>query len=435
MRTTTEARKGDRTVKRAITRGARLLASLVLVSACQEVVLPEPPPSADSLQRISFRVQRPSPPRRLDIPGVLRLPANTEGKAPAIVLLHGARGIDGTGAHYAQALNEAGIATLEIDLIAPRGLPTTAPLTPADIMVDAYGALDYLAAHPVIDATRIGIAGLGWGGSFAVIAAAEHYVKQSFSGEARFAAHLALYPMCHLLHGDGPFSDVVADSWTQAPILILAAGLSDYESFDSCPKFLASLPEDKRALVSEHVYQNATFGFDDARGPRTFFDRLARFGRGGRVSQVPDAEAAADARERVVAFFGQAFGLSDAPASGLEDKNEGAPGSGRELPPVDAKEKNDASPGMELEIPVMGSGDEEKKGGLELPAVVPEDKEKGAPGAGTAAPAPAGEGEVRDSPGLVIELPAIGGEDEETEEPPAVVLPAMLPAQVPGTGD
>lgn len=420
-------------MKRPIAPRARRLVMVALVSgvsACLSVTPPEPEPGATSGRQVSYRVQHPSPPRRLEIAGVLRLPADTQGKVPAVVVLHGARGVDGTGARYADALAGAGVAAFEIDLIRPRGLPTTAALEPADVMIDAFGALDFLAGQPAIDGTRIGILGLGWGGSLALMMTSEHYVALGHSGDSRFAAHAALYPMCNLLREEGPYGEILADSWTQAPVLILASGLSDYEAPDSCPKFVAGLPEDKRALVTEHVYEKATFGFDEMRGARTFFDRHARFGRGGQVSLVPDADAAADARERVVAFFGRAFGLGgDEPPAKTTDAPKDAPGIEVEIPVPGTEEDTEERKG-----PAPGDGEGQKEGsggGIEMPSFGTEEDDK----APTGVPAKGAGRGGEETPGLVIGLPARGGDEKEAEEPPAIELPATAPSPAPRTGD
>src|SRR5208337_1754175 len=43
-------------------------------------------------------------------------PAGSMTKVPAVLILHGSGGVDGRGAFYARALQEAGIATLEITM-------------------------------------------------------------------------------------------------------------------------------------------------------------------------------------------------------------------------------------------------------------------------------------------------------------------------------
>ncbi|MEQ1519212.1 MAG: hypothetical protein ABL931_22275, partial [Usitatibacteraceae bacterium] len=89
---------------------------------------------------------------------ILRIPTEAPRPMPAVVIVHGSSGVDSRGNFYATALNNAGIATLEIDMWSARGLaggterPKGVPLT----LPDAYGAFKLLAANPAIDAKRIG---------------------------------------------------------------------------------------------------------------------------------------------------------------------------------------------------------------------------------------------------------------------------------------
>ncbi len=48
------------------------------------------------------------------VEGLLLTPTNAEKPYPAVVIVHGSGGVDGRGAFYAKALNEAEIATFEI---------------------------------------------------------------------------------------------------------------------------------------------------------------------------------------------------------------------------------------------------------------------------------------------------------------------------------
>ena len=271
-----------------------------------------------SAARVDFKISNVTPSgARLNISGELRTPkdaANPEGKVPAVVIVHGTRGIDGTGARYAAVLNGVGIATLEIDMFGPRGLPSSAALSPDDNLPDVFGALGYLAAQSAIDPGRIGVMGVSWGGGLAVMTAVEQYIRLAYGGENRFAAHAAVYPTCHGFHGSGAYAGVAEGRWSGAPVLILAAALNDFEAPESCPKFVSELPEQTRQLVSEHIYPGVTHGFDGLHGRRTYFDRTAHFGRGGYVSEVPDPLAARDARQKVVDFFRQTFGMAPAPA-------------------------------------------------------------------------------------------------------------------------
>lgn len=60
----------------------------------------------------------------LHVAGKLRTPLNPEpgAKVGAVLICHGSDGVDGRGGYYAPALNEAGLATLEIDMWAGKSV-------------------------------------------------------------------------------------------------------------------------------------------------------------------------------------------------------------------------------------------------------------------------------------------------------------------------
>lgn len=55
-----------------------------------------------------------------EVPARFGRPAVSQPKVPAVLILHGSNGVDGRGAFYAKALQEAGIATLEITMFQRR---------------------------------------------------------------------------------------------------------------------------------------------------------------------------------------------------------------------------------------------------------------------------------------------------------------------------
>src|SRR5262245_31184921 len=59
------------------------------------------------------------------VDGHFARPAGNSPKVPAVLILHGSGGIDGRGAYYARALQDAGIATLEITLLASGDRPNS----------------------------------------------------------------------------------------------------------------------------------------------------------------------------------------------------------------------------------------------------------------------------------------------------------------------
>jgi len=71
-------------------------------------------PTISYVQFESFDINAPQD--QLNVGGQLRIPANAGESIPAVVILHGSSGVDSRGALYARALNDAGIATLEIDM-------------------------------------------------------------------------------------------------------------------------------------------------------------------------------------------------------------------------------------------------------------------------------------------------------------------------------
>ena len=108
----------------------------------------------------------------LTIQGKLSVPRNAgdEGhgngghgmrKLAAVLILHGSAGIDSRGDFYEAALNEAGMATLQIDMWQARGYSAPGQ-RPAAIYLtypDAFSALAFLSQQPNIDPARIGVLG------------------------------------------------------------------------------------------------------------------------------------------------------------------------------------------------------------------------------------------------------------------------------------
>src|SRR4029077_11137727 len=84
----------------------------------------------------------------------LRVPRAAKGnRLPAVMIVNSTPGFDGRSAFYAEALNRAGIATLELDFMQGRGQPAS----PRQHMAHAYKTLQHLAADPRIEGARIGI--------------------------------------------------------------------------------------------------------------------------------------------------------------------------------------------------------------------------------------------------------------------------------------
>jgi dienelactone hydrolase len=241
--------------------------------------------------------------------GKLSLP-EVSGRAPAVLVLHSRAGIDGTGMFYAEALNRAGIATLEIQMF--QGAAQM-PRDSRQNLPHAFGALKYLAENPAIDAERIGVMGFSRGGGLAIMTATQSYDDMYTNGKLRFAAHLSLYPACvpHQGVAEGKwmaFEKGAYDKWTGKPVHILAGEQDDYDvDADACQRFVQSLPVEARSNFGVTVYPGVTHGWEIP-GDRTYYHDIAFKGKGGNVRYRYDSKTAEQSRQFAVDFFRKAFG-------------------------------------------------------------------------------------------------------------------------------
>ncbi len=241
-------------------------------------------------------------------------------KLPAVLILHGSAGVDSRGDFYEAALNEAGIATLQIDMWQARGVTSAAERPKAPILTypDAFSALAFLAQQPRIDAARIGVLGFSWGGLVSLGAAERLYVGQ-FGGGRMFKAHVAHYPVCYawnnaaLLGALGSSPAQFGVQWldlTGAPVLIEVGTRDDYDNGSAaCEALARSVNRGARGVVSVNAYPGATHGWDRLMVPMVVSDPFADQGSffttgvAPAVHFMPDVEQAYLSRARVVRFF------------------------------------------------------------------------------------------------------------------------------------
>jgi dienelactone hydrolase len=244
------------------------------------------------------------PQKTLTISGQLRVPAGAAEAMPAVVILHGSAGVDSRGALYADALNRAGFATLEIDMWGARGLAGggSRPPLPTVTLPDAFGALAYLSQLPGIDPERIGVLGFSWGGVMSMLSANQAYTD-SLGNEGRaFAAHVAHYPVCWAYNIGIP--GIFFEDLTGAPVLVQVGNLDDYDEGGAvCESLVASLPEPDRSTASVRVYPNAHHAWDRLQPPLTVQDPFSHLGAGGEVNLVPNPGKAKQSSQNVVRFF------------------------------------------------------------------------------------------------------------------------------------
>jgi dienelactone hydrolase len=255
----------------------------------------------------------------LTIKGKLSMPAGCGGarKVPAVVILHGSSGIDARGDFYEAALNEAGIATLQIDMWEARGVTGGANRPNAPILTepDAFSALAFLATQPNIVADRIGVLGFSWGGVMS-LAAAEQLYAGMFGGGRQFKAHVAHYPVCYAYNRTFPGLPPPAQFGTQflhltgAPVLIEVGSSDDYDNGAGHCRALAQAvnPSNGNAVQVVEV-PDSEHAWDRLMVPITVADPFGNEGSifvTGKIPTVqlaPNVEQAYAARERVVRFF------------------------------------------------------------------------------------------------------------------------------------
>jgi dienelactone hydrolase len=162
------------------------------------------------------------------IGGELRLPQG-KGPFPAVVLVHGSRGVTDNVDQWSREFNSIGIAAFLLDSFTGRGILDVrgdqSQLDHLAMMYDAYRALELLSKHPLIDSSRIAIMGFSKGGVAALQSSMKRFQRIYGSPNAEFAAYLPFYPAsCNwtlleedqvsdrpirMFHGDG-------DSWVPA---------------------------------------------------------------------------------------------------------------------------------------------------------------------------------------------------------------------------
>ena len=255
-------------------------------------------------ERVSFRVAQAFE-KGAGVTAELRVPASPHAQLPAVLILTSTPGLDGRGAFYAEALNQAGIVTLEADVFEGKGQSMLRHHLP-----QAFESLAWLARHARVDGKRVGIMGFSTGGAIAILAASDE-VARKHGGDHRFAAHLGVYPHCwvqrRILAGDtGGVRDGLAPSTWQAvtgrPVHILVGANDVYDAPDLCERFVDALRPQVRAHVALTVLPGATFAWDSVAGSATWSSG-AHDGRGGMVEVVADRAMARASRDIVVAYF------------------------------------------------------------------------------------------------------------------------------------
>lgn len=185
------------------------------------------------------------------------------GPFPAIVMLHGCRGIDKAQDAWAERFASWGYVALQVDSFAPRGAENvcaTPFMVPFPTRVqDAYDAKVYLVGLPFIDRDRIAVAGWSHGGAITIasVSPGSYLVWATLNGAFSaqkpappFRAAVAFYPWVSV----APLND------SEAPLLILAG---DKDVVTPVASFKRNMPQEKTAHETIlRVYNGAYHTFD-----------------------------------------------------------------------------------------------------------------------------------------------------------------------------
>jgi dienelactone hydrolase len=185
------------------------------------------------------------------ISGRLRVPDGA-GPFPALVLLHDCQGIRPYQGDWADTLTEWGYVTLQVDSFGPRNVTGTCTDVLSEGMsglggnrvMDAFGALFFLAGHPKVQAENIGV--VGWSRSSTTGSGLKNGSQQFF--DEGFKAIVSFYPNCKS----------VESAEFVVPTLILVAGADDWTQPELCRRLASNDPN-----VEAEVFQDALHGFDD----------------------------------------------------------------------------------------------------------------------------------------------------------------------------
>ncbi|MDU6373170.1 MAG: dienelactone hydrolase family protein [Bradyrhizobium sp.] len=194
------------------------------------------------------------------IAGELRLPRSQDPAFPAVILIPSSDGGNLAVERWANALNKQGIATFTVDSFSGRrfnaGKSQVDPPTQRLFQIpDAYRALDLLAKHPRIDASRIALMGFGTGGVVALYGRLERFRKAFSTGSARIALFIGLYTPCNI-------SLVDETEPSQASVRLFHGSSDDWFPVSVCRDYVAKLSNANIDIVLRE-YPNAYNSFDN----------------------------------------------------------------------------------------------------------------------------------------------------------------------------
>jgi dienelactone hydrolase len=224
--------------------------------------------------------------------GTLYEPAGLSARVPAVVILHTCAGLDPNDAAWGNWFAENNYVALVVDSFGPRHIDNvcgTRAVPPGLRAYDAYGALAYLRSLPDVDGAHVGVIGFSHGGGTVLFTEnANIAAKSGFAGNG-FAAAVALYPNACENNPTSALTD---------PLLLLIGASDDWTDPRGCERFMNGVGQ-STAPGTFHAYPDTYHKFDDPEA-----NRVVRVNRNAYTLRY-NAQAAADAHDRVLAFFKQ----------------------------------------------------------------------------------------------------------------------------------
>lgn len=214
-----------------------------------------PPPSKFAIEKAKAKgielKARPGTP----LTGYLSEPSGN-GPFPAVVLLHGCRGFETYQSEWVNQLTDWGYVALQVDSFGRRGIIEQCAgldisgqyVRQAEMVFDAYGALDFLRQRENVDANRIAL--MGWSRDAVLVSVATKGAHQLL--DHKFQASVALYPDCTMA-STGDF---------YAPVLALIGEKDDWVLASKC-KFMLKQGASGPSPITLKVYPDAYSGFDN----------------------------------------------------------------------------------------------------------------------------------------------------------------------------
>lgn len=293
-----------------------------MIGAVAQEEHPAPPPAADAgktpveLPHVDF----PSLDGRTTLITHLFRPPGGEPR-PAVVMMHGCSGLLAKSGRFfpmyrawARTFLEKGFVVLVVDSATSRGFGQTCSASEPrhtmwrDRPKDAYAALQYLQAQPFVKADRIALVGWSQGGGVVLLTVSDKSVGRPVQLASDFAAAVAFYPgSCAEKWQTQPYTAVAPQSWTtHVPLLVLSGEDDVWTELKPCEAFL-SAAKARGNPVELKSYAHAVHAFDAPNLPRRELPQYRE--PDGRIPVIgTDAEARADAFERVPAFLEEKLG-------------------------------------------------------------------------------------------------------------------------------